>query len=163
MKLRHAVVGAISAAAITAVGIGTAPAAFADGTDSTGTILDGRTAASEDGLQSDQGELSVDEMAPMALTKKTRGTTYSQSNHPNWFQYFGEARAMANVYNGRRWIQASFHYRVAGVSKGVKKSNATGCWAPGSTVKQTVLDSLDPNAPQTTWSYGFASVPLGVC
>src|SRR5687768_10785017 len=103
MKLRHAVVGTISAAAITAVGLGTAPAAFADSTE---TIVDGRTASSASDLQSEQGELSVDDMAPMALTKKTRGTTYSQSNHPNWFQYFGEARAMANVYNGRRWIQA---------------------------------------------------------
>lgn len=100
-------------------------------------------------------------------TKYTRGKTWVSTEHPNDLSYMGAAEAWGNVYQKSCYIRASFKYTRNGADLiGWQSSTAkqTGCtWSGGPLVTKTVMDSLDPNAPQTKFRYDFVSMPSTVC
>ena len=103
----------------------------------------------------------------MAMTKYTRGKTWVSTDHPTAVSYQGAAEAWGNVYNGARYIRASFKYTRNGADLIAWQSSTakqTGCtWSGGPLVVKTVMDSLDPNAPVTAFRYDFASMPPTAC
>lgn len=140
--------------------------------------IDGRTYGPEDGLVVESGSMALRRhshaLEPSAaasllsVTRRTRGSSYVSTDHPTFISYVGRARAMANIYGGKRVVQAGFVYRRGGENVvSWQYSNATnggGCsWSAGNERKKTVYDSLNPNAPTTTWHYSFSMINPGIC
>lgn len=75
--------------------------------------------------------------------------------------------ARANIYSGKRVIRASFVYRRGGqnvISWQSSSASVRSCrWSSGSERKKTVYDSLDPNAPTTTFHYSFSMINRNTC
>ena len=98
---------------------------------------------------------------------KTWGSSYATSEEILFVIYNSKARAMANIWNGKRIIQVcSWYERPLNVRISTKKcSNAGGSgntWLPGPEVQDTVTDDLDPNAPVTVFRYSIYQIPSNV-
>lgn len=140
--------------------------------------INGRTYGPEDGLVVEGGSVILDRQdvesespnsaALRAPTTFTRGTSYVSTDHPTPFTYEGKARAMANIYNGLRVIRAEFVYKRGGQpviapqhSDAIVDSSCN--WSAGPEEGHTVIDSMDPNAPVTTFHYDFTSINPSIC
>lgn len=163
---------AVATAVLAGIGLVTAPGAVADDT-SDPVVIGDRTFGAEDGLVIESGTVTLSPtragtVTPMAVTKYSRGSSYSQTDHPTIISYVGKSRAMANIYGGQRVIRASFKY-VRGDSDVISwqhssASLGSGCsWAAGAEKSRTVYDSLLPNAPVTRFRYDFAYINPQVC
>lgn len=162
----------IAAAAIAAVASPVVPAAAAPSADPSPVqvTIDGRTFGPEHRLVIEESVVTLShprEFTPLGeLFYKSWGSSYVQSYHSLEIRYTGTAYAAANVYQGLRVIQVCFQYRRGGGNLiPWTCSNATSngsSWSPGPIVSKTVYDTLDPNAPVTTFHYSVTRIDPGI-
>lgn len=95
-----------------------------------------------------------------SLIKTTWGSSYASTQEHDWIRYRGKARAMANIYSGKRVVGVSFRYKKYKADRSyyyspTYKSGAvsTGSsWTAGKEKSVIVLDSLDaPSDLKTKW------------
>jgi len=145
-----------------------APAAIADPIVDPGTVtIDGRTFGARDGLVVEVGQTPVGPMT-RGTTEYWRGTSYAKNTETLQFKYTGRARAMANIYDGQRVIQAKFKYSRDGsdltswvTSNAAPRSPCS--WAAGSEASKSINDTVNPVAPKTLFNYSFTYVAPGAC
>jgi hypothetical protein len=125
-------------------------------------VVDGRTFGPKDGLVIDEGSVVVGQapgtISIAAYTRYNFGTSYTATNSGSTgLNYGGEAYAAANIFENLRVIQVCFQYRRNNVALHSwvcsNASSSSGTWKPGVVASKTVWDTLDPNAPPTTFHY----------
>lgn len=165
----------ILAIALLAVGVVAIPgiATAAPKNPDTHLKIHGQTYGPEDGLAVETGVIPIGAApAPGTVTAMSTysswywGTSYVSTVQSYELRYFGEAYAAANIYNGKRVIQACFQYRRSGVAVSswiCSNARSTGSsWSAGPVVNKMVYDSLNPVANPTTFHYKTYSVAPGV-
>lgn len=168
----------VVAVAILSVGAGATPA-FANspsGYGSVGTqdhpktvVIDGTEYGPWDGLVVDARQFEIEPGAgPVGVVFDDRGSgrdsitlqavwgsSYAISTETLQFFYDGKAKAAANVFDGKRIIQVCIWYtrglEVVSAKVCSTANFLAGAWNPGPEVRVSTTDSLDPNAPVTTF------------
>lgn len=134
--------------------------------------MEGGTFGPEDGLVFQSGivQLGSGGTAGQAFdaTVFWRGSSYASTDHPSPLAYNARSRAMANIWQERRVIRASFKYVRGGndvISWQHSNAVVSGVctWSSGPRETHSVWDSLNPNAPKTEFRYNFALVSRGAC
>ena len=90
------------------------------------------------------------------------GSSWVRNQQIALISYVGSARAMANVVNGMRVIQARITYmrneRVLG--RAVSSATSTGGkWYPGPLVRTAQFDDLTINGNKTAWFVNWGTIP----
>lgn len=145
-------------------------------------VIDGREYGPKDGLKVDTYEFEIvpgsgpvgivfedTPKGPGSITPQiTWGASYAISTEW-WSQlgYDGKARAMANIFGGKRYIQVCFWYTRAGEGNvsGTYCSNATSngaAWSAGPEVTAAVWDSFNPIAPPTIFNFSVVKIDPGI-
>lgn len=163
------IIGAIAATMVLG-NVGAATAATSE-TAGPAVVVDGRLFTATDGLTVQSGSVLLNRSSRAARTfgktTFTRGSSYASTEEKFQLAYEGKARAMANIYNGQRVIQAKFKYSRTSDVISWQTSNASSgssCyWTAGSAKSKTVWDDLNPSAPKTRFHYDFSLINRQVC
>lgn len=164
MKFLHKIT-VISAAVLLASTAAVPATAVVEGDDSSPktVIVDGHELGEEDGLVVTNEVFEVvpggglvgswSGPAPGEITPRyVWGSSYAYSKEILQLEYMGYAKAAANVYNGKRYVQVCFYYTRGGVKLTPTKCSSAsfnGGWNAGPEVRYGVSDSLNPSAPKT--------------
>lgn len=138
----------------------------------TSVTINGRTFGPESGLTVTSGSVDLPRLtkahkgdavvSPMTTTQWSWGTSWTKTVETAQIMYDGYAYAAGNVYNSQRIIEVCFKYTRGGVDVSSwycsdAYSNGSA-WYAGSVAYHGVYDSLDPNAPPTTFHYSLYQI-----
>lgn len=169
-KSSPVIIGAIAMTMV--VGNVGAASASTDEVEGPVAVVNGRTFTAADGLVVQSGSVLLNQRSSGAVrsfapTFFYRGTSYASTEEKLQIAYQGKARAMANVYQGSRVIQAKFKYTRTNDVISWQSSNAVvgnACnWSAGATKSHTVYDDLNPGAPKTRFRYDFSLISRNIC
>jgi hypothetical protein len=149
------------------------------GNQPTTVVINGRTFGPKDGLKIETFQFELqDGSGPVGvvfgdtpnepgtvtpLDATYWGTSYAISTEDLFLFYTGRAKAAANVYNGKRFVQVCiWYYREGDGIVGAKVcSNATDTgyqWLPGTEVVTTATDTPIPWAPHTIFNISVVQI-----